>query len=212
MSKALTALQNKLINELSKEFTRLNPPIGLGVKTPFSLKMIENSLEEEKKFISTISAHNVSMAKALKPSFEKQIKEITKEYSKLFNISVGNQYHNKKVCNDYDKAMLEDASEAKTTNQAIIFFGSKTKTNTGWGYQYANGMQYVPIYCRFKTEKETLVLESGKEVSKQKIVGLTFCNNSWLYEDRESANFSDTIEEFFQNNPEVQRQIIRLCE
>jgi hypothetical protein len=92
-----------------------------------------------------------------------------------------------------------------------LFIVSKTKQYSGSDsrYDYCNGKNHLQLYVDFKRERVAHKLESGKEVSVYKIVGLEY-RRTFSYLHREKTINTSTLDELIQTDKEVQKMFVNL--
>ena len=210
----LTKLQQSLINSLIKEFTKINPKPSNGVAR-FSFETINNCLKEEERFKQTITKHNLAMIKLFGGQIKDDIKEFEKEFGSVLSIKTGyTAYYSKnnEVFKSLEK-MIEDNTEKPISNndsrECELFFVSKSKPySLGNSNEDYFGKAYRQIYVDFKREKVTITLESGKEVSAYKIVGVTYNYNNWLHRKNTNNVEGSTLDEFIQRSKTIQQAIV----
>ena len=89
MTSNLTPLQQGLVNDLIKEFNRINPkPRAEGSKR-FTLETINDCNREEERFKETITKHNLTMMKVFINQFNDELKEFKKEFGKVLDVQIG---------------------------------------------------------------------------------------------------------------------------
>ena len=216
----LTPIQQKLVDDLVKEFTKINPkPTTNGTKR-FSFDTIAECQREEERFLSTIKKHNQTMVKVFEKQLADEMKAFTKEFGKQFTLQSGYTYRNQSEVRHGLDAFIDANKNGNPQNNAnhkelYLFIVSKTKayyeSSSTNPHEYCNGKQYHTIYVDFKRERVGLTLESGKQVNAFKISGLVFKSNDYLYEDRESCVKAPTFDEFIQKDKNVQRKLVEMA-
>lgn len=217
----LTTFQQKLVDDLIKEFTKINPKPTNGVTKRFSFDTIAECQKEEERFLATVAKHNATMVKVFKKQLDDEIKAFTKEFGKVFELQMGYKYNsNSEISHGYDE-FIEANTDAKKTQDSCnyhemwLFIVSKTKpyydgssTNSRG---YCNGKQFHTIYVNFLKERVGIKLDSGKEVGAYKIKGLAFKNKEYLYEDRGDLTKVATLDEFIQTDKATQRRLVEMA-
>lgn len=211
----LTKVQQDLINGLVKEFTKINPKPTNGVSR-FTFDTINDCMKEEERFNQTIAKHNQTMMKVFIDQLKSDIKGFEKEFGKVLKIEMGYILDNKHECNTLNKFLEQNTKQILTcsnSSEIKFYFVSKVKRYNGGDsrYDYFGGKQYYGIYVDFKREKVTTRLESGKEVSAYKIVGLQYNTKDWLYRDKDNNQFS-SLDEMIQTYKPIQQRIVDLVQ
>lgn len=211
----LSQFQEKLINELTNEFKKLNPEqkSSGGVKR-FGLATIDFCINEEEKFRQTIAKHNLTMAKVFVNQFKEELKAFKKEFGKVVDLQVGMIYSNysyKYTLEELEERTRKNPLNVSISNEMQLFIVSKTKIfdrgDARWNY--CNNKKYENLYIHFKTEKENIVLESGKVVSLHKIVGLNYSNYDYLNSYNDKADAS-TLDGLIQSTKPIQQRLVEL--
>jgi hypothetical protein len=212
----LTSLQQGLINGLISEFTKINPKPTNGTKR-FSFDTINDCLKEEDRFKETIIKHNATMMKVFINQLKEDIKEFKKEFGKVVDIEMG-YFNNTNTERYYTLESLIEQQTKQPLNdnngtEIKMFFVSKTRNYGGSDSRYNYfGKNYHGIYVNFKRERVGTTLESGKNVSACKIVGLTYNTHDWLNSDKDYAKKYATLDEMVQNNKTIQQKIVELAQ
>ena len=211
MTSTLTTFQGKLLKDLEKEFSRLNPTSSNNTnQTRFSVSVIENCINEKQKFIDSVKSYNVAIAKVLYKALEKDLKCVKKDFGKYINIQDGKIHNQPSMPNLYNtKAFFGEASEPHKSSEAKIFLVSKTRKVSDI-YNGANGFEYYVLYLTFETVIDKITLQSGEVVSMNKIIGLSFCTHDWLHNESEHALKAKSLESMIQTHQPVQQRIISL--
>ena len=217
MEKAnLTPVQEKLVNDLIKEFTKINPKPSANGKNRFSFDTIAECQREEERFIETIRKHNQTMIKLFEKQLNDEVKAFIKEFGKAFTIQMGysyrgqtNLHHDLPTCIEKNKSYPQNNAKSY---EVYLFIVSRTKAFNGdSSFDRCNGRNYHKIVVDFKREQVQVTLESGKVVYAYKICGLVFKNNEYLYEDREGTIKTPTLDEFIQTSKETQKKMVELA-
>lgn len=212
MASTLTTFQGKLLKDLEKEFSRLNPTSNNNdTQTRFSISVIENCINEKQKFIDSVKSYNVAIAKVLYKALEKDLKCVKKDFGKYINIQDGMiNIHQPSMPNFYNtKAFFDAASEPHKSTEAKIFLVSKTRKVSDI-YNGANGFEYYVLYLTFETVIDKIILQSGEVVSMKKIIGLSFCTHDWLHNESDHALKAKSLESMIQTHQPVQQRIVSL--
>ena len=213
----LTTLQEKLVNDLITEFTKINPKPSNGTKR-FSFDTIAECQKEEERFLSTIKKHNQTMVKVFEKQLADEIKAFTKEFGKTFTIQLGYKngtslYHD--LDNLIDVNKNGNVQNNNNSKEMHLFIVSKTKTYYDGSIRnsegYCNGKQYHTIYVDFKRERVEVTLESGKQVRAWKIGGLVFKSNEYLREDVSDFVKAPTLDEFIQISKTTQKKLVEMA-
>ena len=216
MSTNLTPFQQKLVDDLIKEFTKINPkPTPNGTKR-FTFDTIAECNKEEERFKQTISKHNLTMMKVFVKQLEDEVKDFKKEFGKAFDVQYGGVFphsENKTPQHTLD-GLITETKKRPLQNlnhyEVHLFFVSKTnvyRDDSRW--DYCNGKKYIRMYVDFKRECIRHILESGKEVTAYKIVGLEFRLNDYLHRDK--CEIKDTLDELIQTQRQIQTRIVELA-
>lgn len=206
----LTSVQKELVNNLIQQFNDINPQPIFGKKR-FTIETINQCNSEEKRFQKTISAHNLTMVKVLCAKIQEEIKSFKKEFGKVIDTQIGHNEYNRPF--ETIELMIEsvknDPLVVKKSNEATIFLVSKKKIyREDSRFNYCSNMKYYRIFVSFRTEKAKQQLESGKEISADKIIGLSYSRYGWLHSEKHyNAN---TLDELIQNDSEVQKALVSL--
>ena len=211
----LTPLQEKLVNDLIKEFTKINPKPTNGAKR-FSFDTIAECNKEEERFKDTITKHNMTMMKVFIGQLESELKAFKKEFGKVLNIQLGGDYGRPDYHTiDYLVNRTKEKPLLKNDSFEVhLFLVSKTRTMNDTSSTnpkgHCNGMANEQLYVGFKYEQVKQILESGKEVWGYKIVGLEFSNFSYLHRDKHGVT-KNTLDEFIQACKGTQQKIVMLA-
>lgn len=206
----LTKTQQDLIDNLVKEFTKINPTKDDNTKR-FSIDTINNCLNEREQFFKTIATHNRAMIDTLEKQIRKEIKQISKEFDKAFTIEDGQPFRNGEryytIQNlvEYNKKSDHILNPTETT-ESNVFLVSKSKDNRSPDYNYF-GKIYKTLFLRFKKEEVSILLESGEKVRAHKVVGLEYSDKTWTCRDRDNY---PTLDSIIQSNKSVQQAIVNL--
>ena len=210
MSK-LTSFQQGLIDELTKEFIKINPKSSDSTVKRFTLDTIDECKKEEERFFTTIGKHNETMIKVFDKQFKDELKNFTKEFGKLFYTKIGyGTNHTHEVFLEKNK---KDAKDDHKSYEMYLCIVSRTKKFDGDSrYNYCDGQNYKKICVDFKREKISHTLESGKIISAYKIVGLLFISTEYLYRDRDpsTTTITSTLDEYIQTCKELQKQMVAM--
>lgn len=214
MATNLTPLQQGLVDDLIKEFNRINPkPRAEGSKR-FTLETINDCNREEERFKETITKHNLTMMKVFINQFNDELKEFKKEFGKVLDIQIGHFVYGR--LHGTIDALTNSTKEKPLSNNEYyemnLFIVSKTKAYSGYDsrYNYCNNMDYLRLYTDFKRERLVHKLESGKEVIVYKIVGLEY-RALYEYLHRDKTINTSTLDELVQTNKEVQKKLVVLA-
>ena len=212
----LTKVQQDLINGLVKEFTKINPKPTNGVAR-FSFETINDCLKEEERFLKTIAKHNETMMKVFVDQLKSDIKGFEKEFGKVVGVEMGVTHNNGNESNTLNSFLTYNTKQILSYNKSSeikLFFVSKVKRYSGGDirYDYFNGKKYYNVYVDFKREKVATRLESGKEVSAYKIVGLEYNTNDWLYRDKPDCKTFSSLDEMVQTYKPIQQRIVDLVQ
>ena len=215
MAQNLTAFQQKLVDDLINEFTKINPkPIANGTKR-FTFDTIAECNKEEERFIQTIKKNNLTMMKVFINQFNDEIKAFKKEFGKVLDIQIGHTSYNKPN-HTFDNFVEQNKEKLLANNnfhEMKIFIVSKSKpySDSDSRWNYCKGMKYHTIYADFKREYIKHKLESGKEVYGFKIVGFQYSTSEYLYRDRNGTIITSTLDELIQTDKNTQTKIVDLA-
>ena len=212
----LTPIQQKLVDELISEFTKINPKPNANGAKRFSFDTITECNKEEERFKATMTKHNMTMMKVFIGQLENELKAFKKEFGKVLNIQLGGaygrpDYHTIEYLVDRTKKAPLDKNESY---EIFLFLVSKTRkyynsssTNPNG---HCNGMDYQHLYVGFKYERVVHTLESGKELVVYKIVGLQYSTREYLYRDKQGVT-KGTLDELIQSCKSTQQKIVELA-
>jgi len=215
----LSDFQKKLINELTNEFDKLNPKqkVDNGVKR-FSVGTINNCINEEEKFKQTMVKHNLTMLKVFVGQLKDDIKSFQKEFGKVFDFQVGLPKGNgvavKKTIEELETATKNAPLYISNYNEVQLFIISKKKylekssTST---FDPCNGKLYTDCFVALKSVREKIVLESGKEVGFEKIVGLNYALYNHNYSSSNKQLFA-TLDGLIQGEKGMQQRMVNLTQ
>lgn len=213
MMNNLTAVQKGLVDDLIKEFNKINPKPKTEGSKRFTLETINDCNREEERFKETITKHNLTMMKVFTTQFNDEIKAFKKEFGKVLDVQIG---HFGYVRPHGTLDILTNATKEKPLanneyHEMNLFIVSKTKRYSMGDsrYNYCNNMNYLQIYVDFKRERVIHKLESGKEVIVYKIVGLEYRRYQYLH--KEKVINTSTLDELIQNDKEVQKKLVELA-
>ena len=209
----LTALQESLVDGLIKEFSRINPKVTPTNGKRFSFNSIDNCLQEEEKFLASIKKHNLTMIKVFEKQFKDELKDFTKEFGKAFTTQIGYTYQGQvQRHHDYENFIRRNQTcpkNAYMSDEFYLYIVSKTKRHQGDSrYNYCGDKDFTKVNVDFKREQVTMLLESGKNVSAYKIVGLSFCEKEYMY--RKDGIVTSTLDEYVQTNKSLQRIMVEM--
>jgi hypothetical protein len=211
----LSQFQQKLINELTNEFKRLNPETksNNGVKR-FSIDTIDHCINEEEKFKQTIAKHNLTMVKVFVNQFKEELKSLKKEFGKVLDVQIGipnSTYSFKYTLEEVEDRAKKQPLNIRTSDEFKLFLVSKTKVfdrgDSRWNY--CNNKKYTEIFVHFKISTEKVILESGKEVILYKVVGLNYSNYDYLNSGSYKSD-SSTLDGLIQSTKSIQQAIVSL--
>jgi len=214
MTSNLTPLQQSLVDDLIKEFNRINPKPKSDGSKRFTLDTINECNKEEERFNQTITKHNLTMLKVFINQFNDELKEFKKEFGKVLNTQIGrSNFGNSYGTIDLFTAIAKERPLSNNEYREMeLFIVSKTKTYSGADgrYNYCNNMNYLHLYVDFKREKVIHKLESGKELIVFKIVGLQY-RNGFNYLHKEKTINTSTLDELIQIDKGVQKKLVDLA-
>ena len=214
MTSNLTPLQQGLVDDLIKEFNRINPkPRAEGSKR-FTLETINDCNREEERFKETITKHNLTMMKVFINQFNDELKEFKKEFGKVLDVQIGHFGYGRPhgTLDILTNATKEKPLANNEYSEMNLFIVSKTKPYSGGDsrYNYCDNMDYLRLYTDFKRERLVHKLESGKEVIVYKVVGLEY-RAIYEYLHRDKTINTSTLDELIQTNKEVQKKLVELA-
>jgi len=214
MTSNLTPLQQGLVDDLIKEFNRINPkPRAEGSKR-FTLETINDCNREEERFKETITKHNLTMMKVFTTQFNDELKAFKKEFGKVLDVQIGHFGYSRPhgTLDILTNATKEKPLANNEYHEMNLFIVSKTKRYSRGDsrYDYCDNMDYLRLYTDFKRERVIHKLESGKEVIVYKVVGLEY-RAIYEYLHREKTINTSTLDELIQTNKEVQKKLVELA-
>jgi hypothetical protein len=211
MQTNLTALQEKLINDLKNEFLKLNPQTDNGTVKRFSFESIEKCINEEQQFHDTIKAHNDKIIVVLTKVFNKEITDFKKEFRNSFTVQIGHDKYGNGERNTFEKMVIDNQERINYCNlhasETEIYFVSKTIEQREDRHPCDN-MRYARVFLDFDRKKVELILESGKVVSSYQIVGLSYRKYEWLHREKGTAHAS--LDQYLQMEKSFQNDIVNL--
>ena len=219
-TKNLTPLQQKLVDELIRELTKINPKPNANGAKRFSFDTITECNKEEERFKATMTKHNMTMMKVFLTQFDADIKGFKKEFGKVIDIQLGYSYTNNSGKNvSHDLAYLVDQTKKAPLGkhdyyEIYLYLVSKTKTyynnNSTNPHGDCNGKANTKLYVGFKYERVVHTLESGKELVVYKIVGLQYSTWDYNYRDKNGVT-KGTLDELIQSCKSTQQKIVELA-
>jgi hypothetical protein len=213
MTNNLTSFQQGLVDDLIKEFERINPKPKVGGGKRFSFDTINECIQEEDRFKQTITKHNLTMMKVFLNQFEEELKAFKEEYGKVFDVQIGHSMY-QDMRGTIEK-LIEGTQEKPLSNneynEIYLFVVSKKRPyeSSDSRYDYCNGMKYQQIFIDFKRDRVTHKLESGKEIVVYKIVGLEY--RRYQYSDKGKVPNTSTLDELIQIDKEIQKSFVALA-
>jgi hypothetical protein len=179
----LTQFQENLIEDLKKEFNKLNPP---KIETPgrFSLQAVKKDLDDTEAFRKSVFDFNAVIARQLEQDLYRQIDEFNKEFSPVMIFT--------KDLSNIFKA--EYYIKNPHHGDISIYFGGETDVNR---HQLNVMYDYEPV--EIKTHCQLIRL--------YKIKGLLFNRLGYLHRERSDYKSYDTLDEFVQNYKQFQQNI-----
>jgi hypothetical protein len=213
MTNNLTSFQQGLVDDLIKEFERINPKPKVGGGKRFSFDTINECIQEEDRFKQTITKHNLTMMKVFLNQFEEELKAFKEEYGKVFDVQIGHSMYQdmKGTIEKLIKGTQEKPLSNNEYNEIYLFVVSKKipYESSDSRYDYCNGMKYQQIFIDFKRDRVTHKLESGKEIVVYKIVGLEY--RRYQYSDKGKVPNTSTLDELIQIDKEIQKSFVALA-
>ena len=179
----LTQFQENLIEDLKKEFSKLNPP-KTETSGRFSLQAVKKDLDDTEAFRKSVFDFNAAMAKQLEQDLYRQIDEFNTEFSpvQIFARGTENMFRE-----DY-------YIKNPRSGNASIYFEGETDVNR---HQLNVMYDYEPV--EIKTHSQTIRLE--------KIKGLLFHRLGYLHREKSEYQSYKTLDEFVQNYKGFQQNI-----
>jgi hypothetical protein len=208
----LTNLQNKLVNDLISEFTKINPT-NSDSTSRFTINTINECLREEERFTETIKQHNLKMIYLYVTQLLEDIEKFETEFGNVLYIELGyhSSYSEKRLyC--LEEMILQNKVRLLKDNKTYetkLFFISKSKPFTNSNDNYFGNL-YTQIFVDFKRELVDFALESGKIVRAYRIIGLQYLTDSWSC--RDVAHSYNTLDEMIQSNKQIQQSIVELVQ
>jgi len=215
MEKNLTPLQQKLVDDLIKEFTKINPKPTNGTKR-FGFDTINECNQAEERFYDTIRKHNTTMMKVFTTQFSNEIRAFKKEFGKVLDVQIGHHKYDT-PCGTYEswfEKRKKGILDCMKGEEMLLFIVSKNKPyniHADSRYNYCNGRAYCELYATFKVEKVETILESGKKIYAYKIVGMQYSRHNWLNNDKVGNATFQTLDELIQTEKSVQEKIVSLA-
>jgi hypothetical protein len=213
MTNNLTSFQQGLVDDLIKEFERINPKPKVGGGKRFSFDTINECIQEEDRFKQTITKHNLTMMKVFLNQFEEELKAFKEEYGKVFDVQIGHSMYQdmKGTIEKLIEGTQEKPLSDNEYNEMNLFVVSKKipYESSDSRYDYCNGMKYQQIFIDFKRDRVTHKLESGKEIVVYKIVGLEY--RRYQYSDKGKVPNTSTLDELIQIDKEIQKSFVALA-
>lgn len=210
----LTSVQQGLVTDLIKEFTKINPKKSVNGSKRFTFDTIDECKKEEERFKETIIKHNLTMMKVFVNQFNDELKEFKKEFGKAFNVEIGHFGYNREhgTLGILTNATKEKPLSNNEYNEMNLFIVSKTKPYLGSDsrYNYFDNMDYLKIYVDFKRERLVHKLESGKDIVVYKIVGLEY-RALYDYLHRDKTLNTSTLDELIQSSKDVQKKLVDMA-
>ena len=205
----LSKVQQDLINDLVKEFRKINPKKS-NSSNRFTIDTIHNCLKEEERFISSVKKHNESMATLFVEHFKNEVSDFEKEFGELIEVNFGgfDNRGNQSTFHDL-KSFIERGNKNDFSNstQVAVVLISKTKSARSSDDYKGKGMKNSSLFVRFKTEFVKTILDSGKEVSLRKVIGLKYTLNGSYSGD---THYYSSLDELIQTDKSLQQRIVSL--
>jgi len=216
MEKHLTPFQQKLVDDLTNEFTKLNVKPTVNNVNRFTFATISECNREEEHFKNTIIEHNRIMFDLFIKQFNDDIKAFKKEFGKVIDIQIGHTHFGSGTAISNGEKLFTEVNNKQPlydnrSYEMRLFLVSKTKPYWGEGrYNYCNGKMYLMLYVDFKRERVSHKLESGKVVDGYKVIGLQYSTSDYLRKSNDSAAAS-TLNELIQTTKLIQTKIVELA-
>jgi len=179
----LTQFQENLIEDLKKEFSKLNPP-KVKTSSRFSLQAVKKDLDDTEAFRKSVWDFNAAMAKKLEQDFDRQIDEFNKEFSPVQIFAKGTELMFR---NEY-------YIQNPRSGNASIYFEGETDANR---HQLNVMYEYEPV--EINTHCQVIRLE--------KIKGLLFHRLGYCHREHSDYKSYKTLDEFVQNYKGFQQNI-----
>ena len=179
----LTTFQENLIEDLKKEFSKLNPP-KVETSSRFSLQAVKKGIDDTEAFRKSVFDFNAVMAKQLEQDFDRQIEEFNNEFSpvEIFARGTENMFR--------EEYYIQNP---RSGNASIYFEGETDANRTQLNVMY----EYEPV--EIKTHCQTIRLE--------KIKGLLFHRLGYLHREKSEYQSYKTLDDFVQNYKGFQQNI-----
>jgi hypothetical protein len=206
----LTKTQLGLVDELIKEFIKINPQ-PTNNKICFSIDTINECLKEEERFKQTMIEHNKAIMKVFVNQLQSDVEKFVKEFGNVIKTSIGYLSKSGDERNSLNKFLEINNERPISKNDGYeisLFFISKNKKYCNDSRYDHFGKKYYEVYVYLKRERVETKLTSGKEITAYKVVGLQYCNNNWLHREK-TPQFS-TLDEMIQTHKPTQQKIIEL--
>jgi hypothetical protein len=179
----LTTFQENLIEDLKKEFSKLNPP-KVETSGRFSLKAVKKDLDDIEAFKKSVFDFNAVMVKQLVQDFDRQIDEFNKEFSPVQIFVRGT-----------DRMLLDEYYiQNPHHGDACIYFEGETDINrTQLHVMYDYGRVEINTHCQL--------------IRLYKIKGILFHRLGYLHREKSEYKSYETLDEFVQNSKGFQQNI-----
>ena len=209
----LTRFQASLISDLTNEFDRLNPKVDKSKPKRFGVNTIMNCIDEEKSFIESVYAYNRGVKMKLREDLDRMTDDFMAEYEEYFNLTYGSKYSATNIWNGLEMLFDESKNSVSESDELLIYIVSNTKQLERGSdtKDYCDGMKYIGIHVSFNVERVSITLDSGKEISLNKIKGFRFSSDSYyLYKDKGFFVQSTSLDGLIQNSKRIQQNIVSL--
>ena len=179
----LTQFQENLIEDLKKEFNKLNPP---KIETPgrFSLQAVKKDLDDTEAFRKSVFDFNAVIARQLEQDLYRQIDEFNKEFSpvQIFAKGTENMFR--------EEYYIQNP---RSGNVSIYFEGETDVNRTQLNLMYDYELVEINTHCQV--------------IRLEKIKGLLFHRLGYLHREKSEYKSYKSLDEFVQNYKQFQQSI-----
>lgn len=210
----LSPIQQKLINGLVDEFSKMNV-----VKTTegkrFSLETIDEVHQERRRIRLSIQKHNRAMIDMLSKQIIDEIDAFNNEFGSVVRIEDGYSYKKRSDQQEYNslETYVEYYNEHPlgdcSSQEVRLFLVSQVDKNNTDDYDFDGRYRWMG-YVGFKTIVERFNYTDGSYDNLHKIVGIHFNTNDWHHRDYESNRVYMSIDDAVQRDKDIQQKIVGL--
>jgi hypothetical protein len=198
----LTPHQEKLIDEMIAEFSRINPKPSIDGKKRFSIASIDECNQEKDRFLQTMAAHNRAFLENAMPIIKGQFAEFEKEFGEVVSVYVGNDYGKYNTFNNMSDSMIKNPNNSTTSYYAEIRIVPK-------GNPRDCRENIARFYTGIKSSQVNTTLLSGEKVYSAKYESIWWGPSS--YPSNEGwEKTRGSLDEFLQSNERLQQSIVKI--